>query len=315
MWNLKNAGRYTDRRHSLTLIAMRNPTRCLMYGSACYIRPERAPRARAVVRDWPRRKRHGPRHDSFGSRCWGPRRRAGAVLLVVLASSPAATLAAQKGDTIGGATLSGVVHDSATGLPPIRTWVCARELRSEAGGAAPCVEVDSAGTYRIADLPAGRFDVAALCAIANGGRKRIASAGVSIAGSESARHDWMVSTAGCDKRPLRQISGVYRGHYYAGFEASAFVPCPGEGWFLPSDTVGVSILGSHSAWVVGVGRARGSAKWPNVEGEEAANSSYYVQWKGTVVGPGHYGHLGGSPFLFRVDSILEVRAVSENDCR
>ena len=77
----------------------------------------------------------------------------------------------------------------------------------------------------------------------------------------------------------------------------------------------MSIVGSHSAWVVGSKVARGSVKWPQAKGEEEANSSYYVRWQGTVVGPGHYGHLGGSPFLFRVDSILEVRSVGDDDCR
>ena len=260
-------------------------------------------------------ERHASLADTSGPRCRGLPRDAVAKLLVILVASLAPTLAAQEAVARGGASLSGIVRDSISGLPPIRTWVCARALRAEAGGPTPCVEVDSTGNYRLDGLRPGRFDVAVQCTMAKGWRERIASAGVKVGESEETRRDWTVSTTGCDKRRLRQTTGVYRGRYYVGFEASTFVPCPGEGWFLPSDTVGVGVLGSHSAWVIGAERGAGSVKWPHVSGEKYGDASYYVRWKGTATGPDHYGHLGGSPFLFHVDSILEVRPVGDDDCR
>ena len=41
---------------------------------------------------------------------------------------------------------------------------------------------------------------------------------------------------------------------------------------------------------------------------------YFVIGHGTLRGPGSYGHMGGSPYVLRLDSIIEMRAPKQGDC-
>ncbi len=129
------------------------------------------------------------------------------------------------------------------------------------------------------------------------------------------RHDWIVSSAGCDLRPLRQVSRIFTGHYTPGFESSKFVPCANDAWFVPTDSLDLYPYDAKEAWVTWRDAANQQVKWPDAPRDEYKNPTYYVRWRGTLVGPGRYGHLGVSPFQFFVDSVLLLRAPTKNDCR
>lgn len=124
-----------------------------------------------------------------------------------------------------------------------------------------------------------------------------------------------MSTKGCDLRPLREVKGVFRGYYTPGFESSEFVPCSTDAWFIPDDSLSVYPFDARNAWVTWDAAAVRRLKWPEVARDKYGNSKYYVRWRGTVVGPGRYGHLGVSPFEFRVDTVFELRAPRRKDCR
>ena len=129
------------------------------------------------------------------------------------------------------------------------------------------------------------------------------------------RRDLAVGTAGCDLRPLRRITGVFSGHYTSEFEVSEFVPCPRDRWFIPSDSVGTQRGLRGRAWVrwtrPGLLDAPGGEATPE---RVSGGNRYFVRWRGAIEGPSSYGHMGISPFLITVDSVLDVRTSGRDDC-
>ena len=173
-----------------------------------------------------------------------------------------------------------------------------------------CARVDTAGAYRIDGLPLLDLKLSVSCPTIRGFGKTMASDSVRFTDTTFVRRDWAVNTTGCDPRPLREVKGVFRGHYTPGFEASKFTPCASDAWFIPSDSL--SYRSAWATWRPGVGR---ELKWPKAPHDEYGNPTYYVRWRGTAIGPGRYGHLGVAPFEFLVDSVLELRAPKKTDCR
>jgi len=129
------------------------------------------------------------------------------------------------------------------------------------------------------------------------------------------RRNWVVSPAGCDLRPVRRVTGIFRGRYTPGFEASEFVPCKADAWFIPTDSLATYPYDAKNAWVTWSTFRNPELKWPPAPKDEYGNPVYYVRWRGTVVGPGRYGHMGVAPFQFFVDSVFELRASRKKDCQ
>jgi len=206
----------------------------------------------------------------------------------------------------------GSVLDSVSMRPPIKTFVCAFVDTGGVRAAPRCGQLDSVGLYRIDSIVPGQRLVSVQCATAAGlGTEQLTFDRFVVPDSEI-RRDWVVSTRKCDTRPVRRVAGVFRGHYTQGFEASVFIPCPSNGWFLPSDSLGKDLY-QRSAWVVGPAKPSPGQR-PSVPRDPFGNLRYYVEWGAVITGPGHYGHMGVSPFELRVDSVLLVRAPQSDDC-
>jgi hypothetical protein len=224
----------------------------------------------------------------------------------------AATSHAQS-NAQGAAVITGLVRDSTSGRPAQKAFVCALITIRRALLTSRCAPVDTAGTYRLDSLPMVGMRISVQCEMIRSLGKSLASDSVFV-GSLILHRDWAVGTAGCDPRPVRRVSGVFRGHYTPGFESSEFVPCPTSAWFLPADSLDGYPYDAHRAWVEwSIGFMR-EVSWPTAPRDTYGNSRYYVRWRGTVLGPGRYGHLGVSAFEFRVDSVFEVRAPRRRDC-
>jgi len=82
------------------------------------------------------------------------------------------------------------------------------------------------------------IEISIQCSTIRGsGSRRLASDTIVFVQPTIVRRDWVVETAGRDLRPVRHVTGVFRGHYRPGFESSEFVPCPAHAWFIPGDSL------------------------------------------------------------------------------
>ena len=207
----------------------------------------------------------------------------------------------------------GAVRDSASGRAPVRTYVCAHVDSGTVRPVPRCGGVDSLGAYQIDSVVPGRRLLTVQCATVHGPVAQQLAFEDIVVGDTNLRRDWTVHTTGCDTRHIRHVTGIFRGHYAPGFESSAFVPCPRDDWVLPSDSLDATPI-DFRAWVTWPARAR-TIQWPDAPRDPFGNPRYYVQWRGTISGPASYGHMGVSPFEFRVDSVLSVQPARSGDCR
>ena len=213
------------------------------------------------------------------------------------------------------AVLEGVVRDM-SGAPMQKALVCADIPRGPSWLTSRCSRTDSTGTYRVDSIATGRRGVSIFCETVRGlGSKHIVSDSIDFDDGAGVRRDWAVSRIGCDPRTIRHVTGIFRGHYSPGFESSEFVPCPADGWFTPGDSLDWTPFNNRRAWVEWAPGLIQRLKWPKAPQDEYGSSRYYVRWRGTVVGPGRYGHMGVSAFEIRVDSVMELRARGRRDCR
>lgn len=243
-------------------------------------------------------------------------RRACLCLAIVLSLRNIPGALGAQSSPAGNGVLEGVVRDSVSGSPMQKSLVCAELPRGPSWVTSRCGRTDSTGTYRVDSIPSGRRRVSVLCETVRGlGSKHLASDSVALDEGASVRRDWLVPSIGCDPRPIRRMTGFFRGHYTPGFEASEFVPCAADGWFVPGDSLDWYSFNNRRAWVEWAPGFNQRLEWPRAPRDAYGNSRFYVRWRGTVVGPGRYGHMGVSAFEIRVDSVAELRAPNKRDCR
>jgi hypothetical protein len=214
----------------------------------------------------------------------------------------------------GSAVIEGIVLDSATRTAPIRTSVCAWLPEGVMLWSA-CADVDTvSGAFRLDSLPEGRREVGVACGTLSIFGRTLTSDSIRVSAREPVRRNWTVPTSGCDRRPLRRLPGTFRGYYVSGFESSEFRPCSEDAWFLPGDSLETKRYDQRRAWARFVSGALDGFVWPRVR-RRHGDARYYVEWRGTVVGPGHYGHMGISAFQLCVDSLITVRPPRRGDCQ
>lgn len=237
-------------------------------------------------------------------------------ILLLLALSMASASAAPAQRPTGRALLVGTVRDSATGRAPARSAVCVSLPTLPRTTWRPCADVDTvSGAFRLDSLPPGRWSVEVVCATRDFFAHAMAKDSVAVSETAPARRDWRVTPSGCDPRPLRRISGMFRGYYTPGFESSEFAPCAADAWFLPGDSLRTRPYDERGAWADFEKGVLQGFQWPQAPRDRDGNRRYYVQWRATVEGPGHYGHMGGAPFAIHVDSLAVVRAPEAGDCQ
>jgi hypothetical protein len=207
----------------------------------------------------------------------------------------------------------GTVRDTASGHAPLRTHVCAWVDSGSVRPVPRCADVDSLGRYRIDSVRPARQLLTVDCeSIRSPGGIQLAFEHLVVADSDL-RRDWSVNAGGCDSRPLRHVTGTFRGNYSQGSTLNDFLPCRKDAWFLASDSL-LDDTHSHRAWVTWSQGSRRQVRWPSSPHDSSGNAQYYVEWRGTVIGPGKYGRRGDYPFELRVDSALIVRAAQGGDC-
>jgi len=236
-----------------------------------------------------------------------------AAAAILALAAACATIHTQAAPAQG--VLVGTLRDSATGRPLVRGAACVG-VGEQPLARTRCAHSDTAGAFRLDSIPPGRHTVQILCRGMGIFAETLASVPVEITGTAPVRRDIAVATTPCDPRVQREVTGVFSGYFTTGFEESRFVPCAADRWFVPGDSVGTRFAPRGEAWVAWRSPevSRRIGVWPSPERTPGGSARFFVRWRGTAVGPGHFGHLGGAPFVIQVDSVLEARTPSPGDC-
>src|SRR4029079_3088522 len=216
------------------------------------------------------------------------------LFLVILGCVPVDAQSQTSGAVVSGQGIFGVVT-SAVATPLERMMVCPRVLATRE--IRRCANPDSSGRYHLTISETTPIVLSVHCQAIRGFAKLLASDTVSVDAAKPLEKNWEVIPNGCDPRFIRRANGVFRGHYVGGFEESSFVPCKNDSWVTPSD----SIRDEDTSFVAWVEFSKGTTEgihWPKAPRNSWGSPRYYVRWRGTVIGPSSYGHMGVSPFLF-----------------
>jgi hypothetical protein len=223
--------------------------------------------------------------------------RAGIFLVVVL-SGVLARLEAQA--PAASPSVRVVAIDSASGEVLRRTFLW--KFRRTPSGLAPlsAAMADSSGILHLDSVLAWPVDVA--CAgqqiLDTHTLAELDEATVAAAAPSDTIRVW-VDGAKCDRRPLLAEYSIWIGHFTEGFEESRLVLCS-------DSTRGVWVRYSDD-W-----SRKPQPKWP--EPNDKYYPRYFVGFRGRMVGPYHYGHMGVADFELTVDSVLFVRPPRQSDC-
>lgn len=218
----------------------------------------------------------------------------------ILIATLVSVVSAQGQAPVGTASFRGRLVDSARHTPLIRGQLCVTFSISESYSIARCGHRQPDGWLLLDSMPAGRIDVVASCATTQFFGKRLATIAVDFAAGEHREQDVVVSSDGCDERPITSRAGEYSGYYTYGFEEGRFR-------WTGDTTLGI--------WVTFARRpaSGGSIEWP-ASTEENPYPCVFVRWFGTLTGPDRYGHLGIASYQVSVDSVAEVRAAPKAAC-
>jgi hypothetical protein len=194
------------------------------------------------------------------------------------------------------------VLDSSTGRPLLRTIMW--ELRwSKAGHAsiARPAQADTNGVLRLDSVLAPQVQIQCVSRAQRFQGHLIADLDSIQMKAASGGDTLRLSIDGepCDRRELVKEYGSWIGHYVPGFESSDFRICGDTG---------------RKIWVQFAAGFwdRRQEKWP--EGGDPFYPRYFVHFRGRLVGPYSYGHLGVSDYELTVDSVVFVRLASPRDC-
>jgi hypothetical protein len=113
----------------------------------------------------------------------------------------------------------------------------------------------------------------------------------------------------CEPISPRQRKLRLRGMYVPAFESSDFYPCDG----LPPEA-GEYEYGPHSAWVELGGGSVGRLDAIQILDAIVGDGAIYVDWSGTLTGPGSYGHFGMGLYRMQVDDIHDTGMRKPGDC-
>lgn len=119
-----------------------------------------------------------------------------------------------------------------------------------------------------------------------------------------------------DSGPPATIAGEFRGYHDGSFEYSRFVPCR-ERSGIPARHPLRTGAGVSGVWMTVVDTAGMPRRpWPTrqITAPQRLDGRSYVRVRGTLVGPGRYGHFGLAPYELRVDSVLRVARAGPRGC-
>lgn len=119
-----------------------------------------------------------------------------------------------------------------------------------------------------------------------------------------------VDAARCGTLPTKRRAR-FAGMYVPRFEGSLFFPCDG----LPM-AAEKRFYASHSAWADVPKEVAGELTWARTrESMFGDDDGFYVEWTGSLTGPGSYGHMGMSPYEFKAEVVHDTSDKRPASCQ
>jgi hypothetical protein len=159
---------------------------------------------------------------------------------------------------------------------------------------------DSRGAFRLEDVPIGTWQIEFHCPSANYVGREIDTRSVTVRSGKVSSVDVQVPLGHCYEPPYSEVESEFRGYVSFGFEHSSFVPCAPESLNLSRN----SFLGTNSIWV----------RFRTDRGALRSDTLYFAVLRGTLKGPGRFGHLGVSAYELEVQEIEKTFEVNGQDC-
>ncbi len=114
----------------------------------------------------------------------------------------------------------------------------------------------------------------------------------------------------CGTLPTKQRAR-FAGMYIPEFESSLFFPCDG----LPAPAQ-KRFSGSHAAWADVPKEVASALVWAQTrESVIGEDDGFYIEWTGTLIGPGSYGHMGMSLFEFKAEAVHDTSDKRPASCK
>ena len=221
-------------------------------------------------------------------------------LVVAVAAAPTVG-PAQIVFPLGASSVVGRIYDSTSGAGIIRARICREYTVPIYGRALRCASTDTLGQFSFDSLTEGINALAATClGITPFAGRQLLLDTLVLAPHERRRLDIRTDSKGCDQRPLIVRRGTFKGFYSAGFEHSRFIP-----------------FDDPDAWIwvrfSNLLEASHSPPWPAFP-DTVPYPCVFVEWVGTLTGPGLYGHMSVSTHQLVVDTIRSVRPARSQEC-
>ena len=156
------------------------------------------------------------------------------------------------------------------------------------------------GKVEFNDVPAGTWSVTAICPSETSLGREIIEFAVWVTPGQTKTIEISVPKGFCDEPEYAERPETIAGHFIHGFEVNSMSPCNPDALDLTKNTWGEPRIGA-------VLPAASSA-------EIEPDVMYYIEARGTLKGPGRFGHFGMSAYEFEMDEILSHEVVAEADC-
>ena len=211
------------------------------------------------------------------------------LFLLTIISCPIALAAADGGKIVATA------YDVSNGRPykGVRVSVSAPNIN---GRHPTCAD----GKVEFNDVPAGTWSVTAICPSETIAGREILNMAVWVTPGQTKTIRISVSNGFCNEPEYTERAMTIAGHFMHGFELNSMSPCNPGALDLTKNT-----WGEPRIWVV---LPAGSSA------EIEPDVTHYIEARGTLKGPGRFGHFGMAAYEFEIDEILSHEAVAETDC-
>jgi len=201
------------------------------------------------------------------------------------------------------ATVRGTVFDTLS-RRPVRGARVAAQVSTGPGR----VTTDAHGRYILDRIPPGRVVLEFHCPSRRLLGRHLRDTALVVLAGQSVTLNLDVATAHqCAEPDATSRRVLLRGIYDAAFETSRFVPCPS------TDAARDQVWGAADlaeAWVTLPPALTTEARRRGLRG----NGKWYVEWRGTLIGPGAYGHFGVAPYALVIDTLDVVRGSPGGVC-